>query len=70
MENYRKEACIHALKLWYEDLEVRQIEQLQIDTRLHWERQGIVFPESSETDDIRRRKVEDETFVTEPEGKK
>jgi hypothetical protein len=48
VENYRKEACIQALKLWYKDLEVRQIEQMQTETRLHWERQGIISSESSE----------------------
>jgi hypothetical protein len=68
VEKYRKEACIQALKLWYQDREVRQIKKMQIETRLHWERQGIIFPESSETDDIWRRKVEDEIVVTEPEG--
>jgi hypothetical protein len=52
VENYQKEVCIQALKLWYEDLEVRQREQMQIETRLHWERQGITFPERLETDDI------------------
>jgi hypothetical protein len=70
VENYQKEACIQALKLWYEDLRVRQREKARIETRLHWERQGINFPERSETEDIWRNKVEDETSVKGTEGEK
>jgi hypothetical protein len=43
VEQYRKEDCIQALKLWYRDYEARKIEQMQIETRIHWERQGIVI---------------------------
>lgn len=70
LEKYRKEDCIQVLKLWYKDFDARQIEQMQMETRFHWGKQGIDFPESSETDDLRRSKVEDGTLDTGPEGEK
>jgi hypothetical protein len=55
VEKYQKEACIQALKLWYRDLQVRQIEQARRETRLHWERRGITFPERSGTDNMEEK---------------
>jgi hypothetical protein len=43
VERYRKEDCIQALKLWYRDFEASKIEQMWIETQIHWERQGIVI---------------------------
>jgi hypothetical protein len=48
IEKYRKEECIQALKLWYKDLQARQQERWQTETRHRRERQGIIFPDSSE----------------------
>jgi hypothetical protein len=44
IDNYWKEDCIEELKSWYKDYEVRQSEQMKIETRLHWEKRGIILP--------------------------
>jgi hypothetical protein len=44
IDNYWKEDCIEELKSWYKDYEVRQSEQMKIETRLHWEERGIILP--------------------------
>ncbi|KAG9189385.1 hypothetical protein G6011_06253 [Alternaria panax] len=57
VENYRKEACIQALKLWYKVFRQHQREQLQIETLLEWEQQGISIPEIPKVDSVWRSKV-------------
>lgn len=45
VNNYRKEDCIEELKSWYKDYRVRRSKQMKIESRLHWEKQGMILPE-------------------------
>lgn len=45
IDNYQKKNCIEELKSWYKDYLVRQLKQMKIETRLHWEKQGIILPD-------------------------
>jgi hypothetical protein len=54
VEKYQKEACIQALKSWYRDFRVRKNEEARREQRIHWERQGITFPERSETNNMEK----------------
>ncbi|KAH6710830.1 hypothetical protein BKA61DRAFT_737735 [Leptodontidium sp. MPI-SDFR-AT-0119] len=67
LEIYQKDACVQAIKIWYQEfLELRQ-KQDETELRNYWETRGIVMPEPSTTLNIWAPKILDKPAAGKPE---